>query len=1154
MKLAVVFLLSLFLTLGIVGTVSASPFGYDIENGLGGSSTAPITVVINQTTTNVNNSDYLNGHDSSYFYPASNPDGFIDDGNTGWDNLYGFITNAVNNLINYFTKTEVNDMIAGNFTALNNSITNISLTPGPQGIPGVNGTNGYTPVYGVDYRNGTDGTNGIDGVNGTNGINGVNGSDGYTPVYGVDYRNGTDGINGTNGVNGSNGINGTFTDILNSTQFYNQSTTWSLNLTWLTSIFDTIYLKISDMFTKQEITDMISGNYTELNNSITNISLTPGPQGPQGIPGINGTNGINGSQGPQGIPGVNGTDGYTPQYGIDYVNGTNGIDGVNGINGVNGSDGYTPQYGIDYVNGTNGINGVNGTNGQDGINGTFTDILNSTQFYNESNVWSLNLSWFNSVYDLIYLKISDMFTKQEVNDMIAGNYTTLNNSKLNIGDQRYNDSAKADYNFTTNNFNGNGNFNTSGNITTTGYLMGQPLLGMLGSGIIQSTETNPLSEVNVTCSGLNCSYNAFEVRLVSGTSNQFATYCKIPASSMVVTDNNHIVLYVDSNCAIQSTTIETWYGGTIQTGGLWDFANTVCYNGACEVSNGIGLEQRRMMKQRVLDFNEMHLKVVSGLDKQISTFPGFNITSGKYIYLMDVVTTAPVNANQSGTLEYIYHNSSMASGWTTVDTSGIQLTKCDNGTNLVTCTGNNWRRYFIYMVGWNETGKTTSGVHQTAALLGTSYSSLANCLDTNLNPLVYNLPSWYVTSAVPLYAYCARRTDTATQWLSANFIDLRTVKTGSSSTSALETDPVWTAEKVNYYTASQIDANNWNSTYNATYDATTQNVNANQSNWFSKYNASYLTSSYNTTYDATSADVSANRTNWESKYNSSYLTSSYNATYDATTSQWNGNYTASSKYWYNMTPTTFYNSSYLTSSYNATYDAKNTSSIKSINTTQFSTDSNGVLNLIESWIRGVITGYGYLTSSANTTYSATSADVSANRSAWFSTYNASYMTNTYNSTYDATTSQWNGNYTASSKYWYNMTNNIFYNSSYLTSSYNATYDATTKNVDANYTTWESTYNSSYLTSSYNSTYHTTSLDLTANRTAFLSTYNSSYLTSSANTSYLLKAGDSMTGNINMTTKNVTNLGYIKIDSIGNAPCEPTSGNICRNASGMFLYG
>ena len=54
------------------------------------------------------------------------------------------------------------------------------------------------------------------------------------------------------------------------------------------------------------------------------------------------------------------------------------------INGIDGIDG---------INGTDGDDGSNGANGIDGINGTFTDILNATQFENVSTTWSIKTSW-----------------------------------------------------------------------------------------------------------------------------------------------------------------------------------------------------------------------------------------------------------------------------------------------------------------------------------------------------------------------------------------------------------------------------------------------------------------------------------------------------------------------------------------------------------------------------------------------------------------------------------------------------------------------------------------------------------------------------------------------------------------------------------------
>ena len=57
--------------------------------------------------------------------------------------------------------------------------------------------------------------------------------------------------------------------------------------------------------------------------------------------------------------------------------------------------------------------------------------------------------------------------------------------------------------------------------------------------------------------------------------------------------------------------------------------------------------------------------------------------------------------------------------------------------------------------------------------------------------------------------------------------------------------------------------------YNSTYAATSADVSANRSDWFSKYNS---------TYAATSADVTANRSNFLSTYNSTYHTWAYNQT------------------------------------------------------------------------------------------------------------------------------------------------------------------------------------------------------------------------------------------------------------------------------------
>lgn len=90
-----------------------------------------------------------------------------------------------------------------------------------------------------------------------------------------------------------------------------------------------------NVFTNGAVADAneVNQNFTELDNRITNISLTPGetgPTGPQGIAGENGQNGLNG------LPGL---DGATGPAGTTGPQGPAGTDGANGIDGTNGTDG-----------------------------------------------------------------------------------------------------------------------------------------------------------------------------------------------------------------------------------------------------------------------------------------------------------------------------------------------------------------------------------------------------------------------------------------------------------------------------------------------------------------------------------------------------------------------------------------------------------------------------------------------------------------------------------------------------------------------------------------------------------------------------------------------------------------------------------------------
>ncbi len=89
----------------------------------------------------------------------------------------------------------------------------------------------------------------------------------------------------------------------------------------------------------------------------------------QGIQGIKGSDGINGAQGIQGIAGQNGTNGVDGQQGIQGIQGIKGSDGINGAQGIQGIKGADGTNGVDGQQGIQGIAGQNGTNGADGLQG-----------------------------------------------------------------------------------------------------------------------------------------------------------------------------------------------------------------------------------------------------------------------------------------------------------------------------------------------------------------------------------------------------------------------------------------------------------------------------------------------------------------------------------------------------------------------------------------------------------------------------------------------------------------------------------------------------------------------------------------------------------------------------------------------------------------
>lgn len=110
----------------------------------------------------------------------------------------------------------------------------------------------------------------------------------------------------------------------------------------------------------------------ELEDAISGIETTPGPQGPQGIAGpagVKGDTGLQGEVGPAGETGPQGVKGDTGDQGLQGVKGDTGDQGIQGIQGVKGDKGDAGETGPKGDTGNQGIQGPIGLTGDTGIQG-----------------------------------------------------------------------------------------------------------------------------------------------------------------------------------------------------------------------------------------------------------------------------------------------------------------------------------------------------------------------------------------------------------------------------------------------------------------------------------------------------------------------------------------------------------------------------------------------------------------------------------------------------------------------------------------------------------------------------------------------------------------------------------------------------------------
>ena len=358
-----------------------------------------------------------------------------------------------------------------------------------------------------------------------------------------------------------------------------------------------------------------------------------------------------------------------------------------------------------------------------------------------------------------------------------------------------------------------GNINASGNISTAQYFSGQPIEGSIGSGIISADRfLDPCGCMNVTDNGgLQVTYPAHVHRIVN--SNGAVNYCSIPEASVSVADNQHSIYYVDSSCVVQSNTFVNYYDFDITPGDYSRMFDVYTSGGDIEslkAATLIELTDRKSRRLNVECGSSGHLAICDGIDIAEDVFPYFNQTVGHFNYINTMVATTLQDVENDG-LHFVYRSGGT---WTHADGTGINLSSCDDGTDLVSCSPTPlYRRYFIGTMGWGDHTK----VHQLAAFDTETFTNVGNCLDITANPLTdsYTIPPNDVGVFILHHVYCGRASDS--DWTGA-WIDLRASNGLGGGTA--DTSPFLTRDGARSLTA------NWNAVFNITADYFFGNLNS----------------------------------------------------------------------------------------------------------------------------------------------------------------------------------------------------------------------------------------------------------------------------------------------------------------------------------------
>lgn len=326
--------------------------------------------------------------------------------------------------------------------------------------------------------------------------------------------------------------------------------------------------------------------------------------------------------------------------------------------------------------------------------------------------------------------------------------------------------------------------NQSGNNWTADYFFGQPIEGGISNGIVWAAEIDGFGQLNLTHAAgtRDITYPDMTVRVVS-TPDGNEKYCNILSDTVTVTDDSHVAYVVlASDCSIVEVPVSTFIAADISQVGNTPIFHTMSHSGVTEVHQGLPILNRLYIRSRLLSLKTVNLDVVSGLSIIPELEFNFTITSGEYIFVDEVVSATVQNLTNGAELEVFYRDGGdyYFDEYEDGTQTGLNLTSCEDASqDIVTCSlTTRYRRYFIFVTGYVD-GMDMTEIHQRLALEDMNYATLGACLNTEANPLTYDLPDFYTYTAVPLYAYCGRANDAAL--VDAQFIDLRTVQTGQAS-------------------------------------------------------------------------------------------------------------------------------------------------------------------------------------------------------------------------------------------------------------------------------------------------------------------------------------------------------------------------------------